>query len=303
MVCSNCGITNRIYVEGELHCPNCVGIKLIGKKTALSELNIKLEEYRREFNFLITHSNFNEVLTFALNVRENAAKELINNPNNGEAAMSWLSSLFLLANISSAKSLNSEVRPNEVLILAFETLETLSSIALIEQDKLVFLETGEKCDTELQILFRTSTKIDKRLFEELGFHITPGSERIIEQMLKATMIDHSEAVESEALSRNLRAIFPKYLLPYKDIYRMNSYEKIALTLISIIANELGPHFTSNNGVLSMSISEFNNFEKDAAKMYGNAISDFLSLKNFNLNGDDLALHLFVYVSKYPSKSP
>lgn len=296
MVCGTCEKTNRIFVDGALLCPACDGIKLIEKSIALRELNVKLEENRREFNLLIVHSNFHDVLTFALNVRENAARELVNNPNSEEAAMSWLSSLFLLANISGAKSAKAEVRPNEVMTLANETLAALSSIALFEQDKQVFLETGEKCDTELQILFRTPTEIDQKSFEALGFHGPPRSERIIEQMLKANMIEHSDAVESEALSRNLRAHFPKYLLPYKNISRMTAYEEISLTLISLIAIELGPHFSSNNGVLSISLIKYREIEKEAVRKYGNVISDFLSLKDSNHNGDNLALHLFVYES-------
>lgn len=297
MTCNICNKANRIFLNGQLVCPYCNRIRLIDKSIALRDLNDKLQKKLHEFRLLISHSNYHDILIFALNVRENAAKELADNPNSEEEAMRWLGSLFLLANLPKVETTKGEVTPMEVLTLASETLDILSSIVLCEQDKQVFLETGVRCNTELQILFRTPSEVDQESFEALGFHGIPESKRFIEQMLKASMIEQLDIVKSEALSRNLRTCFPKYLLPYKDTDRMIAYKQIAISMASFVAIQLGPHFNSSNGVLSVPISEYRDFEKEFARRHGDIASDFLSPKDIDYYGDNLALNLIVHDAK------
>lgn len=293
LTCSVCNQGNRIFYGRELICPLCSGIKLADKSKILTELKDKLKKDIQTFSFLISKSDYRNTLDFVLKNREEAARTLIEMPDNEQAAKTWLTCLFLLANLPKNPFPNGKVTPLEVLLSANEVMETLSSITLYEQDKIAFLESGIRCDTERQILFRISTDVDRKLLGSHGFQEFEEHKHILEQMMKLLMVEHVDAIDSESLSRNFRACFPKYLLPYKDSKELEAVVKISYGVSFFVATQLGRRFSSSIGILAVTIEEFHALEKQLLPEFGSYASDIFSAGESNLEGDNLAFHVFI----------
>ena len=291
--CSVCGNGLRIFYESELICPSCNGLKIKEKSRVLSELNDSLAEDLRNFKILIANCNYSRTLSVILELRENVAEKLSEMPGDEEASRIWITCLYLLANLPEEPKSIGVVSPNEVLASANQVMEDISAITLCEQDKIVYLENGVKCQTEVQVLYRLPDKVYDKILEELGAKFIADTKHILEEMMKALMIKHFDLVNSEALSRNLRASFPRYLLPYNDVNKIRELVQVAYGISFYVANKLGTNFLSKRGLLQMSMQDFLILKAQITKGLSFSAVDIFSPPNLNKEGDNLALHIFV----------
>ena len=293
LTCSVCGKENRIFYQSELVCPSCKGLQIKEKSIVLKELNDELVENLHDFSALISNCRYSQTLSSVLKLRERAAEKLTKIPNDEEAAKIWITCLYILANLPKKPKFNGDVTPNEILAAASSVIGTMSSITLCTQDKIVYLENGEKYETEIQLLYQLPDDVYDKILQKLGAQFISDTRHILEQMMKALMIRHLDIIDSETLSRNLRASFPKYLLPYKDLKEMEELVNVAYGTSFYVAEQLGSRFSSSQGILQISLSNFVDLKGQITKGLSTSASDIFSPPELNNEGVNLALHIFI----------
>lgn len=293
MTCRICHKNERIFVNGQLVCPNCDHIKLRTKTQILKDLQKKLENYLRNFKQISKKSDLSVSIQVILKYRETAAKALIDNPEDENAVDIWISSLYTLANLPEKGQGDRSIKPNALLEAGKRIAKTMSMITLIVQNRIVILENGQSCYTELQPLFHTSEDVNRKIFEEQGFTELSPQARILEQMMKAHMTEHLTMVESETLNRKLRFYYPKYLLPYKQTELIKIFEKIAFYVSFQVSGALSTNFQSNVGLYVLDSLRYDMFKNQMIETYGDYSSKILSTKGPVRNGENLGLRLFI----------
>jgi hypothetical protein len=294
MTCKVCNKGTRIYHKGTLECPVCNGIKLLDSSKKAKEIEASLKENLSRLKWMIKHSNYNKVLLGIVNFRELAARSLIADPDDGRAARIWLSCLFILANLDSENQKSEDFGVTDILNQSMNTLETISKLEFLRQNKLVYLESGEECSTELQILYRTSSEVEKTSFEDREINGPESLKRYLEKVLKLSMAMFKEAIQSDSLSRNLSTILPKYLLPYKDKKDFDVINGISYNLVGLIASFLGSQFQPLNGVMTVPKDRYDEIAAQLSKQSGHIASHFLYPRTSNFEGSNLGLNIIVY---------
>lgn len=293
MTCNLCQKANRIFVKGQLVCPICENIKIQNKSDVLKTLKEDLSTNINYFKQCSHNVNLSETIDNLIKVREIAAEALLANPEDSEAGKEWISSLFTLANLPKTTSGTKEVSSSDLIAVGRKIVSAISRITLCEQDKLVLLETGEECYTELQLLFRTTKDVDDRSFDEIGFKSYSAEARILEIIMKASMQEHLDAVESETLNRNLRYCFPKFLLPYKQTERMQTFENTALYISLLVSNALGPDFSKRLGILGIDVLLYKKIKKEILRKFGSLTTGLFLDRSASFEGKNLGFYIFI----------
>ncbi len=294
MTCKVCNKGIRIYHKGTLECPVCNDIKLEDSSIKAREIEASLKESLSGLKLMIEHSNYNEVLVKIVNLRELAAKSLIADPDDDEAAKNWLSCLYILANLDPKNQKGEDFGAAELLNQSMKTLETMSKLEFLKQNKLVYLKSGEECSTELQILYRTSSEVEKTSFEDRVIKGPKSASRYLEKILKLSMAMFNEAIKSDSLSRNLSTILPKYLFPYKEKKYLDAINNISYYLVGLIASSLSSQFQQLNGILTVSKDRYDKMAAQLSKQSGQKVSHFLFPRPSNFEGSDLGLNIIVF---------
>lgn len=293
MTCSICQKANRIFIKGQLVCPYCENIKIREKSDLLKTLMENLKANMKDFKQCSYNVNLSETVNDLIKAREISAKALLSNPEDSEAAIKWISCLYTLANVPKKTSGTRAVSSSDLLTIGRKIVNAISQITLCEQDKLVSLETGELCYTELQPLFHTTRDVDDQSFDEIRFKPSSTEARILERIMKAGMTEHLDAVESETLNRNFKYCFPKFLLPYKETKRMQAFEKTALTISFQVSRALGPDFSSRIGIFAVDMLGYNQLKKQLGAELGSLTAGLFSGKSASLAGENLGYYIFI----------
>lgn len=284
----------RIYHKGALECPVCNDIKLVDSSKKAIEIEASLKENLNRLKLMIKHSNYDDVLLGIVNLRESAAKNLIADPDDNRDARIWLSCLYLLANLDPENQEGGDFGVERLLNQSMKTLETMSKLEFLRQNKIVYLESGEECSTELQILYRTSSEVEKTSFEDREINRPESPRKFLEKILKLSMDMFGEAIQSDSLSRNLTTILPKHLLPYKEKKYLDAINSISYYLVGLIVSSLGNQFQPLNGVLTVPKDRYDKMATQLSKQSGQKVSHFLFARTSNFEGSDLGLNIIVF---------
>ncbi len=199
---------------------------------------------------LLLHSGRNDVLHFAMNVREDAAAGLLSDPGNFEFARKWVAASHLLVQADTCSSSADEVvSPPELLLASEEVIRLDDRLEALRKNCLDVLDDGTFVRTEKERLREVPSSVLNGITAEIGEGWTAlGSLETV--FGKDLVYPIRELITSEALSRSLPAVFHRRLAPdLNNASRATAFSRICSSLAAFIGFIIGPAFRSNNGIL------------------------------------------------------
>jgi len=205
-----------------------------------------------------------------MNVREETARRLFVDPANSEAAQSWVAASYLLSQTDSCLSAAREVPPSELLLASEEIISLDNKLEALKNDSLQILSNGAFVSTEKDALTDLPGSVVDGISAEIGrlwMALDPWEKAFGSEMLFPVR----EAIVSERLSRTLRSVFHRRLVPeLRNSADSGTFSEICLNLAAFVSFDLGSTFRTEKGILPVRDDTFDFMKMELGERFDKA---------------------------------
>jgi hypothetical protein len=258
-----------------LKCPTCDKIKLVDSGPVIQKLKRDADSALQRFDQDLSRFDHRTMLLETIEQREKAAALLHENPNDERSARAWIAATFLISRIPASSG---ESKPNVArqmnssaqIVSMYDGVEALSSGLRVTNGK------GNSYVTEREVLAKVPARVARKIAARLGLPASLNDlERMERTLLAENVLTILDLVRSETISRTLKSVFHKRLLPHLNSSKETSrFHDAMLNAAGAVAFTLGPAFAGETGTLEMSSDSFSSLKNEVSRGKGKAVSTF-----------------------------
>ena len=252
----------------------------------MRDISVQLLTASRRMTVLLKHCGKSDVLNFAMNAREVAAKRLLSDPANVDFARNWVAASYLLVHTDSCSGPKEAVLPFELLSASKEVIWLDDRLEALRNNNLDVLDDGTFVWTEKEKLQQIPSSVLQAITAEIGEGWT--ALEGMEKMVGADILyPVREVIESETLSRSLSRAFHRRLAPdLNSASKATDFSEISLNLAALIAFILGSEFKTANGILRASDQRFGFIKRELEREFDETrVAWFFSLMGKNVGSE------------------